>query len=222
MCAFLCHAYLGTILIFTCGICFVYEYTYVRAPLEASHFKASPADTRNACVRVRVHSERPKSTVLIFQTTPDQHPQTPPPCRLPTLITIPTLATVQLDRRRVGDVVLLPSCLVKHRLIDAPLLIIYFEVSFSSHSSFTLYSCASFEWPTLSSVLRPASLPPSFPSSFVLSALLPLSLPASLPPPWLASSLRSFLPPVHPPTPLRPSGSGGVAKLAAGVSFSFY
>ena len=170
MCTFLCHAYLGTILIFTCGICFVYEYTYVRAPLEASHFKTSPADTRNACVRVRVHSERPKSTVLIFQTTPDQHPQTPPPCRLPTLITIPTLAKVQLDRRRVGDVVLLPSCLVKHRLIDAPLLIIYrFQVTRVSPSTLALRSNGR---PSLLSSALPRFLPPSLHPSYSLPCFL--------------------------------------------------
>ena len=46
------------------------------------------------CVRLR--SENSEATMLISQTTPDEHPLMPPPCRWPTLITLPTLAKFQL------------------------------------------------------------------------------------------------------------------------------
>ena len=55
--------------------------------------------------------------MLISQTTPDEHPPTPPSCRWPALITLPTLAKCQLVSRRLCDVVLFcSSCLFKHTL----------------------------------------------------------------------------------------------------------
>ena len=54
-------------------------------------------------------------TVLLSHTTPDEQPPTPPPCRWPALITLPTLAKFQLVWRRLYDV-LFPSCLVEHTL----------------------------------------------------------------------------------------------------------
>ena len=53
--------------------------------------KASPADIRKLCVCVRLDSENSELTLLISQTTPDEHLSTPPPCRWPTLTTLPTL-----------------------------------------------------------------------------------------------------------------------------------
>ena len=48
------------------------------------------------CVCVRLHSENSEPTISISQTTPDEHPPTPPPCRWPALITLLTLAKFQL------------------------------------------------------------------------------------------------------------------------------
>ena len=53
--------------------------------------------------------------MLIFQTKPDEHPPTPPPCRWPALITLPTLAKFQLVWRRLCYV-LFRSCLFEHTL----------------------------------------------------------------------------------------------------------
>ena len=54
---------------------------------------------------------------MIYQTTPDGHPPTPPSCRWPSLITLPTLAKFQLVWRRLCDVVLFrSSCLFEHTL----------------------------------------------------------------------------------------------------------
>ena len=50
---------------------------------------------------VRLHSENSEPTMLISQTTPDEHPPTPPSCRWPAVITLPTLAKFQLVWRRV-------------------------------------------------------------------------------------------------------------------------
>ena len=54
--------------------------------------------------------------MLISQTTPDEHPPTPPPCRWPAHITLPTLAKFQLVWRRLCDVVLFRSCLFEYTL----------------------------------------------------------------------------------------------------------
>ena len=68
-------------------------------------------------VCVRLHSENSESTMLISQTTPDEHPRTSPPCRWSTLISLSTLAKFQLVWRRLCDVVLFrPSYLFKHTL----------------------------------------------------------------------------------------------------------
>ena len=69
--------------------------------------------SRSVCVRL--HSENSEPKMLISQTTPDEHPPTPPPCRWPALITSPTLAKFQLVWRRLCDV-LFRSCLVEHTL----------------------------------------------------------------------------------------------------------
>ena len=58
--------------------------------------------------------------MLISQTTPDNHPPTPPPCRWPPLITSPTLAKLQLVSRRLCDVVLIrSSCVFEYTLTAA-------------------------------------------------------------------------------------------------------
>ena len=80
--------------------------------------KASPTDSRKVvCVCVRLHTENSETTMSISQTTPDEHPPTPPPCRWPLLITLPTLAKFQLVWRRLCDVVLFrSSCLLGYTL----------------------------------------------------------------------------------------------------------
>ena len=66
---------------------------------------------------VHLHSENSEPTMLFSQTMPDEHPPTPPPCRWPDLITLPTLAKFQLVWRRLCHVVLFPfSYLVEHTL----------------------------------------------------------------------------------------------------------
>ena len=65
---------------------------------------------------VRLHSENFERTMLISQTTPDEHPPTPPPCRWPALITLPALAKFQLDWRHLCDVLFRSSCLFEHTL----------------------------------------------------------------------------------------------------------
>ena len=72
------------------------------------------------------------------------------------------------------------------------------RVSFSSHSE--LYPLTIQLRSRGRHSLRHASLPPSFPSSLVLSTSLPPSFPVSLPPPCLVSSaLPRFLSPSLPP-----------------------
>ena len=69
-------------------------------------------------VCVHLHSENSKPTILISQTTPDEHPLTPPPCRWAALNTLPALAKFQLVWRRLRDVVpFRSSCLFEHILI---------------------------------------------------------------------------------------------------------
>ena len=63
-----------------------------------------------------LHAETSEPTMLFSQTTPDEPPPAPPPCRRPALITLPTLAKFQLVWRRLCDVVLFPSCLVEPTL----------------------------------------------------------------------------------------------------------
>ena len=54
---------------------------------------------------------------MFSQTTPDEHPPTPPPCRWPALLTLPTLGKFQLVWRSLCNLVLLASsCLVEHTL----------------------------------------------------------------------------------------------------------
>ena len=65
----------------------------------------------------RLHSENSKPMMLISQTRPDEHTPTPPPCRWPALITLPTLANFQLVWHRLCDVVLFrSSILFQHTL----------------------------------------------------------------------------------------------------------
>ena len=137
-------------------------------------------------VCVRLHSESSEPMIFFSQTMPDEHPPTLPPSRWPALITLPTLAKFQLVWRRLCDVVLLPSCLVKHSLTDASLLIEYrFQVPRVAPSTLQLRSrgrpslpfSALSLLPSLSSALPrflilplphflcPGLLPPSFPSS---------------------------------------------------------
>ena len=50
------------------------------------------------------------------QTTPDEHPPTPPPCRCPALITLRTLTMFQLVWRCLCDVLFHSSCLFERTL----------------------------------------------------------------------------------------------------------
>ena len=54
--------------------------------------------------------------VVIPPSLSPSHPPTPPPCRWPSLITLPTLAKFQLVWRRLCDVELFCSCLFEHTL----------------------------------------------------------------------------------------------------------
>ena len=167
--------------------------------------KASAADIRKSvCVRLRSESSEP--TILFSQTTPDEHPPTPPPCRWPALITSPTLAKFQLAWRRLCDAVLVPSCLVKHGLTDAHL---FNRVSFSSYSSGTLYSSASFEGPILP--------PPCLASSLLHFLLRPICFDSSFLPCLTSSALPRFPPPCLPPHPSSVSPPGRAAMQAAGI-----
>ena len=68
-------------------------------------------------VCVRLHPENSEPTMLISQTTPEEYPSMPPPCRWPALITLPNIAKFQLAWRRLCDVVLFrSSCLFEHTL----------------------------------------------------------------------------------------------------------
>ena len=52
--------------------------------------------------------------MLTSQTTPDEHTLTPPPCRWPALVTLPTLDKFQLVWCRLCDVLFCSSCLFEH------------------------------------------------------------------------------------------------------------
>ena len=63
-------------------------------------------------VCTRLHSGNSEPAMWFSQTTPDEHPPTPPPCRRPALITLRTLTKFQLVCRHLCDVVLFcSSCL---------------------------------------------------------------------------------------------------------------
>ena len=145
-------------------------------------------------VCVRLHSESSERMILFSQTTPAEHPPTPPPCLWPALITLPTSPSFR-SFGAASDV-LLPSCLVKHGLTDAPLLVEYrFQVTRVAPSTLQLRSKGRRSLP------RPclASSAPSLPSC---------SLPRFL----HHASLPSF----HSPRPSSISPPGRVAKQAAG------
>ena len=88
-------------------------------PLEAwlLLIEASPADIRKMCVcppalrKLRTYDDADS------QTMPVEHPPTPPPCRWPALITLPTLAKSQPVWCLLCEVVLFRSaCLFEHTL----------------------------------------------------------------------------------------------------------
>ena len=54
--------------------------------------------------------------MMFSQTTPDEHPPTPPPSQWPDLITLPHLAEFQIVWRCLCDAVLFASCLFEHTL----------------------------------------------------------------------------------------------------------
>ena len=58
--------------------------------------------------------------MLISETMPDEHPPTPPLCRWPVLITLPTLAKFQLVWRRLCDVLLFRSSCSFERTLLRP------------------------------------------------------------------------------------------------------
>ena len=146
-----------------------------------------------------MHSQSSEPMILLSQTTPDEHPPAPQPCQWPALITLSTLVKFQLVWRRLRDVVLFLSCLVKHGLTHAPLLREYrFQVTRVAPSTLQLRSKG-----------RPALLPSNFPSSFIPSTSLPPSFPASHPPsrslPPISPFLSTFLHPLS--ALLHPGGS---------------
>ena len=69
------------------------------------------------CVSACTH-KTPNLTILFSQTTPDEHPPTPPPRRWSALISLPTFAKFQLVWCHLCDVMLLfrCSCLFEHTL----------------------------------------------------------------------------------------------------------
>ena len=73
---------------------------------------SSSGYSKSVCVRL--HSENSEPT-MFSQTTPDEHPPKPPPCRWPALVALPTLDKFKLVWRRLCDV-LFPYCLVEHTL----------------------------------------------------------------------------------------------------------
>ena len=58
------------------------------------------------CVCVRMHSESSEPTMLFSQTTPDEHPPTPPPCRWPT----PSLYAPSSTFSSFGATSVMPCC----------------------------------------------------------------------------------------------------------------
>ena len=118
---------------------------------------------------VRLQSESSEPTILFSQTTPDEHPPTPPPSWWPALFTLPTLAKFQLVWRRLCGVVLFASCLVKYGFTDAPLWIEYcFQVTRVAPSTLHLRSRG-----------RPSLPPPCVASSFLPLLLRPRCLASS-------------------------------------------
>ena len=71
------------------------------SPSSSSHFlkglasKGFPGGIRNVCVCPPALGNS-EPAMLISRARPDEHPPTPPPCRWPALITLPTLAKFQL------------------------------------------------------------------------------------------------------------------------------
>ena len=75
--------------------------------------------SKSVCLYVCVdlHPESSEPTMLISQTTPNEHPSTLLPSRWPAFITLPALAKFQLVWRRLCDAVLFrSSCLFEHTL----------------------------------------------------------------------------------------------------------
>ena len=70
-------------------------------------------------VCVCLHSEMSEPT-MFSQTTPDEYPPTPPPCRWPALITLLTLANFQLVWRRLCDVLFRSSCHTRTAVCTLP------------------------------------------------------------------------------------------------------
>ena len=81
-------------------------------------FKGFPSEcSKSVCVRL--HSENSEPKTLVSQTTPDEHPPTPPPCRSRALVTSRTPTKCQLVWHRLCDDVLFrSSCLFKRTLCD--------------------------------------------------------------------------------------------------------
>ena len=118
------------------------------------------------CVRVSACNQKLRIYIFLPQTMPDEHPPTQPRSRWPPLIASPTLAKLELIYRRLCVVVLFPSCLVKHGLTDAPLLIEYrFQVTCVAPSTLQLRlkGRPSLSSSVLQRLLAP-SLPPARPS----------------------------------------------------------
>ena len=82
------------------GVAYRTETTHETAHnfLEKINFKDFPSGySKSVCP----HSESSEPTMLFSQTTPDENPPTPPPCRWPDLITLPTLTKFQFVWRRL-------------------------------------------------------------------------------------------------------------------------
>ena len=88
--------------------------TLIRSSFRRLASKGFPSGCSKS-VRVRLQSENSEPTMLFSQTMPEEHPPTPPPCRRPTLLALPTLAKFQLVCRQLCDGVLFhSSCVIKH------------------------------------------------------------------------------------------------------------
>ena len=75
--------------------------------------------SKSVCACVRMPSENSESMRWFSQTTPDEDPPTPPPCRWPALITLRTSTKFQLVWRRLCDGVLFRSSCFFQRTLCA-------------------------------------------------------------------------------------------------------
>ena len=90
---------------------------YYTGSFESFASKGFPSGcSKNMCVRPPT-LRKLRTYDVDLSTIPEEHPPTPTPCRWPALITLPSLAKLQLAWRRLCDVLLVrSSCLFEHTL----------------------------------------------------------------------------------------------------------